>query len=69
MQELIPHIASVAKTTIGGVAVGGTTYACFDIAALTQYASFAAEAATAIYFMVATVLAIGNRGRKPSNDT
>lgn len=64
MQELIDHAKEVSKTALGGVAVGGTTYAGFDIATLTQYASFAAAVATAIYFFVATYLAIRNRDKK-----
>lgn len=64
MQELIDHAQKVAKTAAGGIAVAGTTYAGFDIATLTQYASFAAACATAVYFVVATYLAIRNRDRK-----
>lgn len=64
MQELLDHAKEVGKTMVGGVAVGSTTYAGFDIATLTQYASFGAAVATTIYFIVATVLAIRNRDRK-----
>lgn len=64
MHELIDHAKEVSKTVAGGVAVGGTTYAGFDIATLTQFASCAAAAATAIYFLVATWLAIRNRDKK-----
>jgi hypothetical protein len=64
MQDLIDHAKEVTKTIAGGFAVGGTTYAGFDIATLTQYASFAAAVATTIYFIVATVLAIRNRDNK-----
>lgn len=64
MQELIDHAKEVSKTMAGGAAVGGTTYFGFDIATLTQYASFAAACATAVYFVVATYLAIRNRDRK-----
>ncbi len=64
MQQLVDHVKEVSKTIVGGVAVGGTTYAGFDIATLTQFASFAAAVATTVYFIVATVLAIRNRDRK-----
>lgn len=64
MQELIDHAKEVTKTVLGGAAVAGTTHAAFDIATLTQYASFAAAVATTIYFVVATVIAIRNRDKK-----
>lgn len=57
------HIKEVGKTLAGGVGVAGTTHAAFDIAAATQYASFAAAVATTIYFVVTTYLAIKNHNK------
>lgn len=57
-QMLVDHAQSAVKVVAGGVVVGGSTHIAFDIAQATQYASFAAAVATALYFFAQFLLVL-----------
>lgn len=61
------HIKSVGQVLSGGAATATGTYAAFNIADATAYASFGAAVVTIIYFIVSTGYALWKWRKEAKN--
>lgn len=61
------HIKNIGQVVSGGAATATGTYAAFNVADATAYASFAAAVVTVIYFAVSTGYSIWKWRKEAAN--
>lgn len=67
--SIADHIKTVGQVASGGAATATGTYAGFNVAGATAYASLAAAVVTVVYFVVSTGYALWKWRKEAANGT